>query len=87
MTIKSEQFLAINFTYGMALTIRDIRNRITEKTFRIDEELKKGKEQLLKKDNENKNSMNVSASEQNATQLQNVNEKNQENTRNEVQQH
>jgi len=42
--VKSDQFLAINFTFGMALAIRDIRNRITDKTFKIDEELKKEKE-------------------------------------------
>ena len=71
----------------MALTIRDIRNRITEKTFKIDEELKKGKEKNLKKDNENKNNINASVSEHNTIQLQSGYEKMQENTRSEILSH
>jgi hypothetical protein len=75
----------------MALAIRDIRNRITDKTFKVDEELKKEKEcfkeKNQKKDNENKNNMNVSTSEHNAISPWNGHEKLQENLKSEHPQH
>ena len=71
----------------MALAIRDIRNRITDKTFKIDEEMKKEKEKNQKKDNENKNNMNVSVSEHNTISPWNGHEKLQENQKSENPQH
>ena len=38
--MQSEQFLDINLTYGMAVTIRDVKNRILDKTFKIEEIVK-----------------------------------------------
>lgn len=71
----------------MALAIRDIRNRITDKTFKIDEELKKEKEcfkeKNQKKDNENKNNTTGSISEHHTIPPWNGHEKPQENPKSE----
>mmetsp|Transcript_18162 Transcript_18162/g.27939 ORF Transcript_18162/g.27939 Transcript_18162/m.27939 type:complete len:174 (+) Transcript_18162:5808-6329(+) len=39
ITVSSSDKLELNLTYGMAVTIRDIKNRILDKTFKIDEEV------------------------------------------------
>jgi hypothetical protein len=39
--IRSNDFLDINLTYGMAVTIREIKARILEKTFTMEEKMKK----------------------------------------------
>jgi hypothetical protein len=40
-TILSKDFLDMNLTYGMAVTIREIKARILEKTFAMEEKMKK----------------------------------------------
>ena len=42
--IKSDKYLDFNLTYGMAVNIKDIKNRVIDKTFKIDEDLQKEKE-------------------------------------------
>ena len=39
--IWSDEFLDINLTFGMAVTIREIKARILEKTFLMEEQMKK----------------------------------------------
>jgi hypothetical protein len=39
--IWSNDFLDINLTYGMAVTIREIKSRILEKTLIMEEQMKK----------------------------------------------
>ena len=39
--IWSNEFLDINLTFGMAVTIREIKARILEKTFLMEEQMKK----------------------------------------------
>jgi len=45
MKLSSKNFLNINLSYGMAVTIRDLKDRILNKTFKIDEELAKAAEE------------------------------------------
>jgi len=39
--IWSNEFLDINLTFGMAVTIREIKARVLEKTFLMEEQMKK----------------------------------------------
>lgn len=40
LNLESNEYLNFNFTYGMAVAIKDIKNRLIEKTFKIDDQLK-----------------------------------------------
>jgi hypothetical protein len=40
LNLESSEYLNFNFTYGMAVAIKDIKNRLIEKTFKIDDQLK-----------------------------------------------
>lgn len=40
LSLESDDYLNFNFTYGMAVAIKDIKNRLIEKTFKIDDQLK-----------------------------------------------
>lgn len=44
----SNDFLDINLTYGMAVTIREIKARILEKTLLMEETMKKNEEKKQK---------------------------------------
>jgi hypothetical protein len=38
ISLASEKFLNMNFTHGMAMQLQEIKTRILEKTFKINEE-------------------------------------------------
>ena len=40
LSIRVEDFIEVNLTYGMAVQIREIKQRILNKTFKISEKMK-----------------------------------------------